>query len=61
MVVRLKPGTVIKCTHQSGATWVLDDKIDFVRFVVGETNLYSPVGHAFSGCGFSEDLFDILP
>ena len=67
MEVKLKKGTVITATHEGGSFWKIDDTIIFtdtplsgIQTYNNGKKLYFPKDHDLSGCGFTEDMFEIM-
>ena len=68
MDVKLKSGTVITATHDGVCIGKMDDTTIFtdtsisgnVILDIDGNKLYFPKNHKFSGCGFKEDMFDII-
>jgi len=64
ILVKLKPGTTLTATHESGSFWKIDDSFIFtdngISASVDGKKIFSLKDHVLSGAGFSEDLFELL-
>jgi hypothetical protein len=67
MEVKLKQGTEIIATHESGVFLKIDETVIFTCITESKIPLYDsegkklffPKNHELSGCGFPEDMFEI--
>lgn len=68
MTAKLKQDTLITATNKDGYFWKIDDTSIFTETPASKIQIYDNEGkklyflekHDLSGCGFPEDMFDIV-